>query len=369
MSVQSKKIALFFATSGHSGVDTVVKNLIEEFSKQSVHFDLLRIHNHGPHIETLPENVRDIRFPVKHKLTALPFLAHYLITEKPDVVLTANHSLNRLTLLARLLVFSQSKVVIRMGMSIEGKTGEMPKKRRQKTIASMKFWYRFADSVIVPSLGLGVEMKKLVQIDETKLHVINNPVVTEKLKKLSLQSIDEVWLKQKKYPLILAVGSLEKRKDFTTLIKAFAMLLSQKQARLIILGEGKERSNLTQLVEKLGVAEQVKLPGFRQNPYAYMKKADLFVLSSLREGSGAVLVEALACGTPVVSTACPVGPDEILQQGKLGKLVSTGDIKGLSEAMLETLLNPLPEQQLLEGAEAFRSDLSARQYLKALGAH
>jgi glycosyltransferase involved in cell wall biosynthesis len=138
-------------------------------------------------------------------------------------------------------------------------------------------------------------------------------------------------------PVILGVGRLTVQKDFPTLIRAFARVRQKRNARLLILGEGELRSELNALVAELGLQADVALPGFVENPFVFMRHASLFVLSSAWEGFGNVLVEAMACGMPVVSTDCPSGPAEILQNGKWGRLVPVGDVQALSEALLATL--------------------------------
>ncbi len=132
---------------------------------------------------------------------------------------------------------------------------------------------------------------------------------------------------------MLAVGKLTPQKDYDTLLRAFARVREKHPVRLVILGEGQEEGRLRSLAAELGIAEQVQLPGHVDNPYAYMRQASMFVLSSAWEGCPNVLLEALACGSPVVSTDCPSGPKEILANGKYGKLVPVRDEAALASAM------------------------------------
>jgi glycosyltransferase involved in cell wall biosynthesis len=135
----------------------------------------------------------------------------------------------------------------------------------------------------------------------------------------------------------LAVGRLGRVKDYPTLIRAFAKLRENREVRLVILGEGNERSRLESLVRELKLQDCVKMPGYVSNPFAYMARASLFALTSLREGLSNVLVEALYCGCPAVATDCPVGPREVLRGGEYGRLVPVGDDNALAQAMLESL--------------------------------
>jgi glycosyltransferase involved in cell wall biosynthesis len=167
-------------------------------------------------------------------------------------------------------------------------------------------------------------------------------------------------------PVILGVGELGFRKDFETLIRAFARVRRQRPCRLLILGRGRRQSQLRALAEGLGIGPDLHLPGFEANPYAFMAKAALFVLSSRWEGMPVALVEALACGTPAVATDCPSGPAEVLAGGRCGALVPVGDDAAMAAAML-SWLERRPEPAALEQAIApYRVKASARAYLSIL---
>jgi len=164
--------------------------------------------------------------------------------------------------------------------------------------------------------------------------------------------------------VILAVGRLVVQKDYPTLLRAFSLVRRKRQAHLLILGEGQERPRLEALVRQLGLTENVQMPGFVKNPYAYMARARLLVLSSKWEGFGNVLMEALACGTPVVSTDCKSGPGEILAEGRFGRLVPVGDAQALAAAMLETLQTPPDQAMLRQRAQDFTLEKSVKEYLR-----
>jgi len=162
------------------------------------------------------------------------------------------------------------------------------------------------------------------------------------------------------------VGRLAVQKDFPTLLRAFARLRAARPARLMILGEGDRRSELEQLASALGISADVRLPGFVENPLAYMRRAAVFVLSSIYEGFGNVLVEALACGCPIVSTDCPGGPAEILEHGRFGRLVPVGDVAALGDALLATLAAPRESEALVARARDFSAAVIADRYLGVL---
>ena len=361
------RLALLFATSGHSGVDRIVANLLPEFGRTVHEFDLLRIKGHGPYLEELPSNVRDIRLPAAHRNTVLPGLVRYLRRERPAALLTASHRLNRAALQARWLARVPTRVAIRMGMTLTGQQEVLGPRKGRRLIRSMRFWYPRADAVVCPSEGLGRELHELARVPGKRLHVIPNPIVTDSLLERAGEPLDDPWFTGEGPPVILGAGSLEPRKDFATLLRAFARLRQQRPARLVILGEGRERGRLEALAAELGISEDVRLPGFEPNPYRWMSRADAFALTSLREGSGAVLVEALACGTPATSTDCPVGPAEILQEGRVGPLAPVGDDTAVA-ANLTELLDRAPSPESMAAAVApFRAESSAAAYLRAMG--
>ncbi|WP_338034550.1 glycosyltransferase [Halorhodospira neutriphila] len=361
------RIALLFATSGHSGVDRVVANLLPELARSGQAFDLLRIRGHGPYLEALPANVRDCPLPAAHRNTVLPGLVRYLRRERPQALLTASHRLNRAALQARYLTRLPSRVVIRMGMTLRGQAEALGPRRGRRLLRAMRRWYPRAEAVVCPSQGLGEELRELAGVPAERLHVIPNPIVTARLERLAAEPVDDEWLGGEGPPVVLAAGSLEPRKDLATLLRAFAHLRQRRPARLIILGEGGERGALERQAAALGIAADVRLPGFEPNPYRYMARADAFALTSWREGSGAVLVEALACGTPAVATDCPVGPGEILQDGAVGPLAPVGDDRAVAEGLERVLADPPSAATLRAAAEPFRAEASAAAYLAALG--
>ncbi len=181
-----------------------------------------------------------------------------------------------------------------------------------------------------------------------------------------MQPLDHPWFSPGVAPVVLGVGRLTRQKNFGTLISAFARLRATKPARLIILGEGEERSHLENLVQERGLAGDVELPGFVQNPYAYMHRAAVFVLSSIWEGLPNSLIEALACGCPVVSTDCPGGPAEILDRGKYGHLVLPGDPESMAEA-IGKVLNGDKRQPPRSWLAKYEIETVLNEYLAVLG--
>jgi glycosyltransferase involved in cell wall biosynthesis len=192
-------------------------------------------------------------------------------------------------------------------------------------------------------------------------------VVTPELYRLAEEPLDHPWFAPGQPPVILGVGRLEPQKDFATLLRAFSTVHADRPCRLVILGEGGQRRELQALAAELGIAADLAMPGFVTNPYAYLRHASLFAFSSRWEGFGNALVEALAVGTPVVSTDCPDGPSEILEGGRFGPLVPVGDHAALADAMRLVLDGPPAPDQLRAAAQRYTQEVSATAYLEAMG--
>ena len=283
-------------------------------------------------------------------------VATYLDRERPDALLAENVLAAVAARMALHLARCPARVVAVLHEPL--KTGRL-RYRAQHA-------YPHADAVVGVSHEVSTEFEKIPGVERDRVHTIYNPVVSAHLMRGARQPANHPWMDGSGAPVILAVGKLIRRKDFSTLLDAFARLLAQRSARLIVLGQGRLRPNLLSLSRKLGIAEHVDFPGFMENPYAFLARADLFVLSSRNEALGNVLIEALACGCPVVSTDCDFGPREILEGGRYGALVPVGDPAALSAAMARTLDDPLPRDVLRERASFFDVESAVEQYEKLL---
>jgi glycosyltransferase involved in cell wall biosynthesis len=228
-----------------------------------------------------------------------------------------------------------------------------------------RYSYRAADAIHAVSHGVAVASAKELGFPLKRIQVVYNPVVTRQLLDMSRADVDSFWFADDKRPVILAAGRLTKQKDFATLIRAFALAKSKANLRLVIIGEGEQRPRLERLIGEYSLQGAVLMPGFVDNPFAVMKRADLFVLSSAWEGLPNVLIQAMACGTPVVSTDCPSGPAEILENGKWGRLVPVGDAEELARAMLKTLKDKT-HPDVTTRAAYFNLDRVVDAYLRLL---
>jgi glycosyltransferase involved in cell wall biosynthesis len=240
----------------------------------------------------------------------------------------------------------------------------VPSIRNRLIIKLASLSFGLADAAICVSRGVADDLIKTTGMPPEKTYVVYNPVVSPGLEQAALQPISHPWFTPGNPPLILAVGRLAVAKDYPTLLRAFSLLTRKRPANLLVLGEGQERPHLEALVRQLHLTDIVQMPGFVQNPFAYIARARLLVLSSRWEGLPSVIVEALACGTPVVSTDCRSGPGEILAGGRFGRLVPVGDAEALAEAMLESLQTPPDRAMLRQRAQDFTVEKSVKENLR-----
>jgi glycosyltransferase involved in cell wall biosynthesis len=215
------------------------------------------------------------------------------------------------------------------------------------------------------SQGVADDLVNTVGIPSRMVEVIYNPGVTPDLKSKAAAEPDHAWLRSGEPPAVLGVGSLTAQKDFPTLVRAFWEVRRSRAAKLIILGEGRERASLERLVKELDLEQDVSLPGFVDNPYSYMSRAGAFVLSSRWEGLPTVLVEALYCGVPLVATDCPSGPREILQNGQLGSLVPVGSVDQMARAIHLALAGAGPKATR-DSWQPYTLDAVVEKYLNVL---
>ncbi len=362
------RLAIFVATSGHSGVDRIIGNLVRQFDAWGVPVDLLKVRGHGPNLDTgaLP-NVRLIDLGTRHVSSSLPALARYLRRERPLALLSDKDRVNRTAILARKLVGAPTRLAVRLGTTVSVNLARRGAFERWQQRNSIRRLYPLADCVLVPSRGAADDLAEYSGLDPDHIRVIRSPIVTPELRSMAGQAAEHPWLVDHEVPVVLGVGELGYRKDFETLLRAFALVRRGRPCRLLILGRGRRRDALLTLAAELGVAEDVDLPGFHSNPYAYMARADLFVLSSRWEGMPVVLIEALAVHTPVVATDCPSGPREILEQGGLGTLVPVGGTEPMADAIGHWLDAEVADGNFERAIADYRIEASARAYLDSLG--
>lgn len=360
-----KKIAFLIESLSLGGIGRLTLLLSEEFAKEGYQVDLLLMKKQGQYLKQVPSNVRVVDLNAKKLLLSSHLIGSYLKQEKPVVLISASERANIMALLAKKLFRVKSKVIISIHVNnSEAMTRQGASLYKRLVILAARRIYKWADQVVAVSRGVAEDVEKLFLVQRDKITVIYNPIISRGLDEKANEALDHPWLNQNRFPVILGAGRLIRQKDFLTLIRSFDALKKEiSDIKLIILGEGKERLTLEKEIRNLGLTEDVSLPGYIDNPYSYMKRSSVFVLSSAWEGFGNVLVEALATGTPIVSTDCPSGPAEILVNGKYGNLVPVGDHKTLARAVLNVLKDPPDRKLLINRANDFTVDKAVEKYL------
>lgn len=363
-----RPIAVFVSFSGTGGVERMIVNLIRGFVDLGQPVDLVLVRDRSPHLERLPPEVNWVRLDTDHTFLAVPALARYLREQRPFALLAAKDRAGRAAVLARRLARTDTRIVMRLGTNLSTAMADKPTFARWLRYRPIRWLYPRVDQIVAVSDGVAEDTAAIARIPREHIRVIRNPVITPELEKLAAEPCDHPWFQPGQPSIIVGAGRFQRQKDFPTLIRAFAQVQAQPPCRLVILGDGGGQAKLEALISELGLGDRVDLPGFRTNPYSYLARADLFVLSSAWEGSPNVLTEAMALGTPVVSTNCPSGPRELLDGGRYGPLVSVGDVNGLARAMAETLDHHLPPSALKAAVAEYNQNESAGNYLDALGA-
>lgn len=360
------RICLFLQDLAGGGAERMILHLAEGMAERGHPLDLVLVRPEGPYMSHVPGNVRMIPLDCTRTASSIWPLARYLRAEKPVAMLSALAHVNIAAILAVLVARSGTRLVIseRNTISFDAhSSSSFPIRMAHRLVPIL---YRKADAVVAVSKGVANDLAAYARLPLQRIDVINNPVITPQFAALSRECPKHPWLTLQQPPVILGVGRLSPQKDFSTLIEAFAIVNQRRSARLLILGEGPCRAELEDLASRLNLADSVAMPGFIENPYAYMFRAAVFALSSRWEGSPNALVEAMACGTPVVATDCESGPREILQDGRLGHLVPVADARGLAEGLLDTLARPPCREALIARGRDFTVDRAVDGYLDVL---
>jgi glycosyltransferase involved in cell wall biosynthesis len=355
-------IALFLPSVRGGGAQRIVVNLAQGMSERGLRVDVVLTTAVGVFLDQLPASVRVVDLRSRRVLGSLGPLTTYLRQVRPRVLVSSMSHANVVALCAARLARRGTPVVVTEHNTMSVAAGEGYLARRLWP-PLLRVFYPLAKSVVVVSRAAADDFAHTTGLPRERIEVVYNPVITPEIMALAREAPDHPWFAAGEPPVILAVGRLTEQKDFPTLLRAFARVRSRRPARLIILGEGEDRSALEALVRELSLGEDVALPGFRGNAMAYMAHSALFVLSSAWEGLPTVLIEALAAGTRVVSTDCPSGPREILQDGRLGDLVPVGDAVALAGAIVDALTRPAgatPPDALLP----FTREASVDHYLR-----
>lgn len=394
------KIAVLLPSLEGGGAERSMLNLVKAFLLRGRKVDLLLCQAKGAYLDDIPAaanmielaatgglqtrwiaaatNLRDIVALLRPVLLApkiapeiarVDSLCEYIEQHRPDVILSAMTYSNLVAIWAKQAASINVPVIVseRIALSTYCASPRNFRKWRWRYLPELVHrTYPLADAVVTVSHQVADDLITNVGLDPKLTKPIYNPVVDDALRTRAEQPLDHAWFAPDSPPVILGAGRLTEQKDFATLMRAFAIIRVNREARLVILGEGRLRDNLKQLSYELGIQGDVDMPGFVSNPFQYMARAAAFVLSSEYEGLPGVIIQSLACGCPVVSTDCPGGSAEILADGKFGALVTIGDSDAMAEAVLAELDKPTNRDIMLQRAEDFSVERAASNYLELL---
>lgn len=360
------RIAIYVPSLRGGGAERIMTILANSFAARGLAVDLVLAKANGPYLKDLSDAVRVVDLGSFRVLFSLPGLVRYLRRERPRAMLSALSHANVVAVWAKQLAQIPTRLVLSERNTLSISTSGAHTRRARLLPWLMRHTYPKADGVVAVSGGVADDLAATIGLPRQDVMTVYNPVMTEALVSQSYERVSHPWFEPGEPPVIIAVGRLTAQKDFSTLIGAFSRLRAQRPARLAILGEGALRGLLETQVAELGLTSDVILLGFMDNPFSWMRRSALFVLSSAWEGLPGTLIQAMACAVPVVSTDCPSGPAEILENGRWGRLVPVGDAGALAAAMAATLDETEHPDVAMRAAD-FGVDQAVHGYLTALG--
>jgi glycosyltransferase involved in cell wall biosynthesis len=362
-------LAIYLPTLVEGGAERILLNLAVGFSKRGYLVDFILAQNEGVFVSQFPNSLHLVELNPIHlkfgrSIFSIPAFIRYIRRERPHALLTGLYA-NIIAIWAKRLARVPLKLVISEHSTLSLQLPTFSAWYRQILSRLIRWYYPFADEIVAVSEGVAADLSSVAKLPREKITVIYNPIITPELITKAKEKLEHPWFSPGEPPVILAVGRLSREKDYPLLINTFAQINQSIPSRLLILGDGPDRGELEVLIHRLGLENFIKMPGFVNNPYPFMVNSSVLVLSSRWEGLPTVLVEALYCGVPIVSTDCRNGPREILQNGRFGKLVPVGDQQSLAKAIIATLTSKrakIPEIAW----QPFTIEQVVDQYLKVL---
>jgi glycosyltransferase involved in cell wall biosynthesis len=338
---QKPLLAMFAPNLEGGGAERVLVNLAYGLCERGFPVDVVLASATGAFVSELPRAVRVVDLRKRRVALSVPALSKYLRQQRPHSLISFLDHANVTAICAGFIAGNRSRIVV----SVHGMwplTEDRPQYSWKNRVLTRfaHHAYKRAHAVVAVSNDVADSLAMSIGIERERISVVYNPVITPTFLQRSSEPEVHPWLNAGEPPVIVGMGSLYPVKDFPTLLRAFAKVRAQLSCRLMIMGEGVRRRELECLAEDLGVEQDVLLSGFIANPYPNLKRARVFVLSSIREGLGNVLIEALALGVPCIATHCKGGPSEILAGGKYGLLTPVGDVDAMAAAIVNTFQHP-----------------------------
>ncbi len=362
-------VAFFFPSFEIGGAERNAINLLGYFNKKQRLTSLILARKEGGFVNEIPKETSVFDLDAKGYLKILFKLIKHLKQQQPDILISAFPHFNIICLLAKKISGAKTKIIATEHTPFF----LLPLTARNfwnKLVAIfflpllIKIFYPSASAIICVSNGVAKDLTAIKRLDNIK--VVYNPIVGPEMMQLADEPIGRSGIFDDNVAVIVAVGRLAKAKDYPTLLKAVKLILEKRAVRLIILGDGPEEGKLKKMASELGLSKAVIFLGFQNNPYKYIKRSSVFVLSSVQEGFGNTIVEAMACATPVVATDCHSGPAEIIEDKISGLLVPPQNEKAIAKAILMILEDSFLAKNLSdsgrERAQYFSIENSASQY-------
>jgi glycosyltransferase involved in cell wall biosynthesis len=355
-------VLIYMSNLSGGGVERLTLSLMTDFRRVGVSVVLFVHEAAGEMLPLLPPDLRVISFDTSRTVADLIPLARVLRRERPDILLSSLNHNNIIALLAKAVALSRTKVIICQHNALSREAVEMGTWKYRVVPMFYRLLSPLAAAVVAVSRGVAEDLSRASRIARGKIRVIYNPVVTDDFETRLSAEAPHRWLDEPGPPVFVNAARLVPQKDHETLLRAFALASRRTPMRLLILGNGPLQPQLERLVDELGIGESVAFEGFVANPLPYFRRASAFVLSSRYEGLGNVLIEAMACGTPVITTDCSYGPSEIVDGGRFGRLVPPNDPQALADAFDPDLRRLWPSEMLRDRAAQFTVRAAAGQY-------
>lgn len=347
---------------GSGGAARTLLNILNNIDRDKFTPILVTLNYNGDYEHSVKSDVKFIKLDTQRLRKAIFPLANVIRKEKVDIVFSTIPNYNTIAILANLFSFTKAKNVVREADNLGGSFSTNLK------LMAYGLIYKLSSQIVSLSEGVKENLVKRYKIKPKNIEVIYNPVDLENIQNnIENEQLarEHVHLFQGNEKVIVTAGRLVKQKDHHTLLNAFAKVRNQMNSRLVILGEGELEADLKKQAKELNIENSVDFIGFQRNPYIYFNHADLFVLSSIHEGFGHVLAEALATGTPVVSTNCKSGPAEVLNDGEYGRLCEVGNEQEMADKMLDVLmLDETKRTHVIEQGYKRAHDFNATKIVK-----
>ena len=360
----SQTVGLFVQDLSFGGAERAMTTLADGLNSHGYEVDFITGDLDGEMGSSIPATATTIELDTARALESIRPLATYLSRDEPAVLCSALTHANVTTILASLLASSCTTVIVTEHSPPGTRTFENP--RGRLVLESTRLVYPFADGIVGVSEEITDSFRGRSIRSGPDYRTIHNPIPVADIQWQATHPVSHHWI-SKDEPCLITAGRLTEVKDYKTLLHSIERITQDHTVRLLILGDGPHRNALEEVTHRLGIEEYVEFLGYVENPYKYMQRADLFVLSSRSEGLPTVLIESLACGCPVVTTNCSSGVREILGDGQYGLLAPVGDSAQLAERILEGLARDYDQNVLRSRAEDFDIQSAVTEYIKLFG--